>query len=594
MQPVTQLQWPHLEALQVEGGLYAIDLAVTKMLVKHHAGVTDNAAAFLSLLVAAARQGHLCLKMQEGKITPSAAEILEDVSLAQRLDHMALLGLKEIPQDLIQSPNEDSLRPLCQMAEHFYLQKNWFFEGRFISHITRLKGYLMTDPLGAISIAPHLNKRQKRAVETALSSSLSIITGGPGTGKTFTAAQIVKALISSSKEPIRKDLRIILAAPTGKAAAHLEKNVRKLLSPEIKLRSGTLHMLLSIRSSEDMMKPAPHLDADLLIIDEASMIDARLFSYFLSSIEKGARVVLMGDKDQLPPVDSGSLFADLVDVALQCDFLPCTELKDSLRSDRKQILDFASAVNARNIARMQEIFSTEDTSLQRKNLFCKGSSLRHSYETLWDFSKGYFSSSLEASSPPEDLLQKFDQFRILSCTRKGPMGVEAINTFFASRYLSQAVLGSFVACPILITKNDYSLDLFNGEVGVLVQKKKKDRGLDAEDVAFFYDKSSSSIRKIPAVMLTSFEYAYCLSVHKSQGSEYENVVILVPEGSEVFGKEVLYTAVTRAKVSVTIDAGDEILKNLVSRSSRKISGLHARLQLTGENLCLDALHSVSL
>lgn len=589
---LTQPMWTNLEGMQSSEGLYAIDLSITKMIVKNHPHVSENAAAFLSLLIASARQGHLCLKIEENRIIPSAAELMEDALFAERLTSMALLGVKEIPLDLI-SKTEESLRPLCQMGQYYYLQKNWFFEGRFISQISRLKGYLMKDALSNASIAPHLNERQKRAVETALSNSFSIITGGPGTGKTFTAAQIVRALISSTDEPLRKDLRIILAAPTGKAAAHLEKNVRKLLPPEVKLRSGTLHMLLSIRSSEDMMKPAPHLHADLLIIDEASMIDARLFSYFLSSIQEGARVVLMGDKDQLPPVDSGSLFADLVDISLQHDFLACSELKESLRSDRKQILDFASAVNARDIAQMHEIFLRDDASLQRKNLFCKQSSIKRSYEMLWDYSKEYFPSTSDSQLLPEDLLQRFDRFRILSCTRKGPMGVEAINSFFATRFHTKAAVGDLLARPILITKNDYTLDLFNGEVGVLLQKKKKDSRFDSEDMAYFYDKSSLSIRKIPAIMLGSFEYAYCLSVHKSQGSEYDNVVILAPEGSEVFGKEVLYTAVTRAKTSVLIDASDDVLKNLVYRSSRKISGLRARLQLTGENPCLGASHSVS-
>lgn len=578
--------YPHLTLLVKEEGLLFIDLAIAKMLLKNHKSASEDAAAFLCKLVAAARQGHLCVKIEGEKIFPASSDLLEDPKVAETLEQMAERGFKELPKELLYTANEPfSLRPLYREGNHIYLQKNAFFENRFMYHLHRICSYKSSGKLEAPSLSSQLNQKQKEAVEMALSSNISLITGGPGTGKTFTAAQIVKTYLHFQK----KDPRIILAAPTGKAAAHLEKNVRKALPTDARLRSGTLHMLLSIKSSEDMLKTAAPLHADLIVVDEASMIDARLFSYFLSSIEEGSRVVLMGDKDQLPPVDNGSLFADLVDLSLKGAFIACAELKDCLRSDRRQILDFAAAVNARELDKIQEILKNEDPSLQRTTLFSGVKSLKKAYEGLWQFAKPRFPDANAVSIDPSILLQKFDQFRILSCMRKGPVGVDAINSFFVEKYLSEVLVDEYLACPILISKNDYTLELFNGDVGVLLQRKKKSgRMFDEEDMAYFYDKSSTSVRKIPALMLPSFEYAYCLSVHKSQGSEYDQVLILAPEGSGAFGKEVLYTAATRAKSSVFIDTEDDVLKKLIYRSSRKISGLHARLQLTGGSPCYSA------
>ena len=591
MRQIMQKRFPRIFPLLGEEGLLDIDAALVLLLLKDNKDASENAAAFLFKLVSAARLGHLCLKREENKILPSALELVENVEFARALDAMAELGVSELPTALIHMPGFDNtpLRPIRQEGPYFYLQKNAFFEERFVFNLLRIGSYVLEDRKGSIFCSDKLNKEQKKGVETALTSSMSLITGGPGTGKTFTAAQIAGVFRAEMHDMGKALPRIILAAPTGKAAAHLEKNVRKELGQEVKLISGTLHMLLSIKSSEDMMKAGMPLHADLIIVDEASMIDARLLSYFLSRIEEGTRVVLMGDKDQLPPIDSGSLFADLVDYCIETGSIPCTQLKECLRSDKKQILDFAEAINRGDVQGIKEVLERPGAALARIALFSEGGSILSCYESLWDLCQEKFPVKENYTMDPLELLQKFDQFRILSCVRKGPVGVDAINAFFRRKYREEISDNEFFACPILITKNDYSQGLFNGDIGLLIQKKKqRDYVFDSQDMAYFYDKSTTLVRKIPAVMLPSFEYAYCLSVHKSQGSEYDNVLVLVPTSSGSFGKEVLYTAVTRAKSSVIIDASDAMLEKLISRSSRKISGLHARLQLTRGFSCLGA------
>ena len=328
------------------------------------------------------------------------------------------------------------------------------------------------------------------------------------------------------------------------------------------------------------MKKAPTLHADLVIVDEASMIDARMFFYFLSALQQGTAVILMGDKDQLPPIDSGSLFADLIEYAAMNKGISYSELTECMRSDRKQILDFAKAINQQDLTLVQKMLLDHTASLERMSFFDPSQSIKQGYEALWNFCQPRF-SFVQDDLDPLYLLKTFDRFRILSCIRKGPLGVDAINQFFFNRF-SSIGFSDWIAYPILIKKNQYSIGLFNGDTGVLIKYKDKD---SEKAVAYFYDKQGDLPRQIPLAMLPDYEYAYCLSIHKSQGSEYDDVLILAQQGSSLFGKEVLYTAVTRAKNSVFIDIRDDVLQQLINRSSRKISGLHARLRIAKEAVC---------
>ncbi|NDE82666.1 MAG: DUF2075 domain-containing protein, partial [Chlamydiia bacterium] len=429
----------------------------------------------------------------------------------QNLDQMALIGMEEISQLVPGSGQslDGVFSPIIRLDSYFYLQKNAFFEERFIEEIFRIASHPIEYEIENLCVSPSLNTAQKQAIYNSFSSTLSIITGGPGTGKTFTAAEIVRQYKMQGK----KDLRIILAAPTGKASMHLESSVRKLIDSDCSIESGTLHFLLSIKSSEGMMKKAPILYADLVIVDEASMIDARMFFYFLSTIQKGTAVILMGDKDQLPPIDSGSLFADLIECAAMNTGISYSELTECMRSDRKQILDFAKAINQQDLTLLQKMLLDHTASLQRMSFFDPSRSIKQGYEALWNFCQPRF-SFVQDDLDPLYLLKTFDRFRILACIRKGPLGVDAINQFFFNRF-SSIGFSDWIAYPILIKKNQYSIGLFNGDTGVLIKYKDKD---SEKAVAYFYDKQGDLPRQIPLAMLPDYEYAYCLSIHKSQGS----------------------------------------------------------------------------
>ncbi len=385
---------------------------------------------------------------------------------------------------------------LHRWGSYLYPQRHWVLETRILDHLARLQSPLPT----LSSAASDLSVEQQNAVALALSHPVSLITGGPGTGKTHVARMLAKAIPG----------RVILAAPTGKAAARLQS-----VRPDA--LCGTLHFVLGIRSARDLSQEGSYLKADLLIVDESSMIDLSLFAFLLASIQTGTRVVFLGDADQLPSVGAGSIFADLV------DNVPTARLTRSFRSDQVQILSLADAVR-----------------------------------------RGDPEPILAALTP-------FDPTRenatILSCLKKGSEGVSTLNHQIAARVIGRLKSGEEAAMPILITRTDYDKGLYNGETGLLVRSKVKPL------YARFPDG-----RRFDAEALPPYEYAYALSVHKSQGSEFDHVSVLAPPGSEVFGREVLYTAITRARNSVTISGDPQVIRQTILSHSRKISGLRARLQ----------------
>jgi exodeoxyribonuclease V alpha subunit len=423
-------------------------------------------------LMAAAREGHLCLPLEDGKCALPHEEVAEERAPTQ---------------------------PFCRFGSLLYLQRNWVTETRFVQQARRL-------------------------VE---SGSLSLLTGGPGTGKTYTAARLVQALPENS--------RVVLAAPTGKAAARLEESVRRQGSFTHSLECGTLHKVLAIRSRVELQEESSPLLADLVIVDECSMIDAALFVRLLTSVRIGTSLVLMGDSDQLPPVEGGSFFADLVDAAQRGWPVPCTRLTTCYRSEQKEILEIAASLN-----RGEVVPSAPLEGVPYAFPSCNG--------------------------PSPDMLSLFDRFRILSCVRGGPYGVDAVNARLYAQHAAEA--SAWLAVPIIITRNDPRQNLYNGDTGVLF------RNLQGEEESAWFPRRNEPV---PAVLLPAYEYAYCLSVHKSQGSEYDHVCLLVPPGSEAFGKEVLYTGATRARRSLAIFGAPETLEQAVRKTARRRSSVPFRL-----------------
>jgi exodeoxyribonuclease V alpha subunit len=421
----------------------------------------ESATLFLAHLLKSAREGHLCIDL---------------TTLPSHLQH----GEHLLPPSLFESI-------LVRQDHRIYLRKNWECEQSLIKHLRRICSHLPSKSIDFQKF--NLNTQQQAAIKKVAKQTLTLITGGPGSGKTYTAACLIRLCLESGIKSVA------IAAPTGKAAA----NLRVALGPIAeKCVIKTLHALL---------KSGP-LYADFVLVDEASMVDAQWMARLFGAMREKSRLVLLGDPDQLPPIESGHVFADLAH-----DPTLTTELKICLRTELQSIIDLAARV------KRGEIIPTEPLP-DTKHLV-------------------------------QQVMQKKAQ--VLTPLRKGIYGSEHLNALLFAEHQKQR--GG--AIPILITVNDSSLGLYNGDVGLLEGKQA----------------SFSGGREYSEHLLPPYEYAYALSVHKSQGSEYDKVVIVLPEGAEIFGREMLYTALTRAKKEITLLAHPGVMEKLVKTRTQRFSNI---------------------
>jgi len=558
-----------------------IDFYFAKRLLVAFPDASEDLHVFLSVLMAFSRQGHVCINILHDHLEPSLDSFISDPFKRVEIEKKAISGASALPFELVEEIGTNVVlskrKPICRFKTFYYLQRNWEFETCFIHQVQKLK----TDSSSCLGIKEEcqvisnvaLNIEQNHALQLALNHSFTLITGGPGTGKTYTATHIVAEYLNSLPSEKREKAKVCLAAPTGKAAAHLKKNLLKHFTGG-HFFCGTVHRLLNLRGKKDFFDERVQLFADLVLIDECSMIDAHLFSILFSALRQGTKIILMGDKNQLPPVETGSFFADLVELSKQGLPIACAELKACMRSDKQPLLDMAHSVQNGDVEEaMRHIasFKKDQLNLLQKNR-------QEEYQKLWESVKGSFIFTKEELESPFLLLHKMDKFRILSSLRKGPFGVEALNDFIAHKVYEEA--NQKAIFPILLTRSDRSLNLSNGESGVLVCQRTSflNKIFEKEDMAIFWDEEGE-VRKIPAAILPSYEYAFCLSVHKSQGSEFDEVLLLIPPGTEAFGREVLYTAITRARQKLHIEGEDSILRQAIMRSSRKVSGLKERIKM---------------
>ncbi|MBI2810821.1 MAG: D-alanyl-D-alanine carboxypeptidase/D-alanyl-D-alanine-endopeptidase [Candidatus Melainabacteria bacterium] len=431
-----------------------IDHAFAKSVLKKVSSDNQSHAALLASLFALSRQGHLALDLENTGLSPELTQLIQE-------------GAATFPEPQAW---------ICRFGTHVYLQKNWVYETQILANLDRLHRAQPVISIASEGFDLRLNPAQKSAIENAMRYSLSLLTGGPGTGKTFTAAELVKSCLAVHP------LRIVLTAPTGKAVAQLEANLRKTLAAEAQITAGTLHAVLNIKTHAYEEEEVSQLLADLILVDECSMIDAKIFARLLAAIPTGARLVLIGDKDQLPPVEAGSIFADLIDAGVY----PFSHLTQCLRSDRDEILTLSRHVKEGKL----DISLMESGAIPWKD--------EETLPQLWARFKDRFPSIQTERPAPEKLLGQLNQFTLLSCMREGALGVNAINSYFLHQYLGQAAMGTWFVAPILITRNDYDLQLFNGDLGYLVRKITPDNSLSLDDYALFHDRSGG-FRQIAAL-----------------------------------------------------------------------------------------------
>ena len=454
---------------------------------------------------------------------------------------------------------------------------------------------------------------QKIATALALAQGLTVISGGPGTGKTTTVVNVLACALAADP-----DCRIGLAAPTGKAAARMLDAIRKAaahLPPALRERlpaeSFTVHRLLGVLpgSSEFRHHAGNPLPIDLLVVDEASMLDLALATRLVEAVPPAARIILLGDKDQLAAVESGAVFAELcadptlsgecvrqlsADTGIPAARIACaaptrpTGLTDSVvwltenfrfASD-SGIGRLAAQVNAgATEAAIDFLRSRRDPALdwiEDEAPLPQAASL----ERIVGGIAGYLAAARAGLDDKAALFDALGRFRVLCAEREGPRGVAELNDFIGRhfrRMLDHPLdPGSrsewYPGRPVMVLRNDYVLRLFNGDIGIVLP--------DASGTLLVcFPDRDGSFRAVAPLRLPEHETAFATTVHKAQGSEFDAVLLMLPAvPTRVVTRELLYTAVTRARARVTIVGGAGVLGRAIDSPTRRYSGLVARLR----------------
>jgi exodeoxyribonuclease V alpha subunit len=552
-------KFPFLDLLLRNKVLLNIDLFFAFKFFKKN---DENILLSLSFLFAASRQGHLCVSLIEGKLHPDPIFLfLENGDQISLFKEKVIDGFSRLYKEM---DNFDE-KGIKVINNSFYLERNFSLESKIALRFNELfysipKIHLCSDKINS-SISKYglsLLEKQKQAVKVGLEKGLSFIFGGPGTGKSFTVGHLVNIF-----SKLTNGSKIILTAPTGKAVLNLEVKVKEQLDDysSVSLSALTLHSLLQVNQS---LKKRIKIEADLIIIDEGSMIDAKIFALLLDAIIIGTRIVFVGDPYQLPPIESGNLFSVFSKLHMRTN---ATELSQCMRSENRVLLQ---------VAQMIKEGKSKDLLFTLK----EGGEHIFYHNEVKDFAKvlinkveeHYFDFSYEKTDP-ELLLKRFSSFKILTAMNEGFYGMKYLNTFIADHLLSTKPSDAPLVYPIMITKNDYDLELYNGTLGIVIREKGRK---EFEGFSYF-PSPNSPLKKIPLFLLSSYELAYVLSIHKSQGSEFDHVLIILTQGSVIFGRELLYTAVTRAKKSLNILSTDKAIEGMITNKNNTQNNLIEKL-----------------
>ncbi|CAG8870107.1 RecBCD enzyme subunit RecD [Pseudomonas fluorescens] len=659
------------------GWLRALDKAFVAFL--HELAPEDDPLVLLAAALTSHQlgHGHVCLDLFETLKEPDFALSLPpegDVQGGAMLLPSQLLGsldgahwckvLAASNLVALAADSRDNVRdrPLVLSGKRLYLRRYWAYERRIdLSLRERLTQHESTpsDLLQRLTglFGParpgDVIDWQKLACALATRSAFSIVTGGPGTGKTTTVVRLL-ALLQAPSVEAGMPLRIRLAAPTGKAAARLTESisqqVRTLkvaqdIRDKIPSDVTTVHRLLGSRPGTRHFRhhAGNRLPLDVLVVDEASMIDLEMMANLLDALPAHARLVLLGDKDQLASVEAGAVLGDLCRDAeagwyspqtrqwleavsgenLQASGLqedaqgthPLAQQVVMLRHSRRfgegsGIGQLARWVNQQQPEEARKLLSARS----HDDVYClalKGEQDRALERLLLDGHgegpQGYrhYLSVLRNQRPPLDspledsrwidwarqVLQAFDAFQLLCAVRNGPWGVEGLNQRVTEALLRARLIDSdqqwYEGRPVLMTRNDYGLGLMNGDIGIALKLPEQEghgTGRQVLRVAFPRNDGQGGVRFVLPSRLNDVETVYAMTVHKSQGSEFAHTALILPDAlNPVLTKELIYTGITRAKDWFTlIESRAGVFEEAVKRRVKRLSGLMLELKEASE------------
>ena len=465
-----------------------------------------------------------------------------------------------------------------------------------------------------------LNEDQKKALRAAAGNRFTVITGGPGTGKTTTVCAILRALLKVHADWTEKD--IALAAPTGRAAQRMseavldqcdglvnnENETKDIVDKIGKLKGSTIHRLLGGYAPKWNHDEKNKLEQKVVIVDETSMVDIYLMHALIAALREDARIILLGDADQLPSVDTGAVLGDLTAIGLDAAFVKRLEVCERAQGEVSEV---AKAINglplndgkaaetmirswrkiedgALPCTKQNDDVKAKSNDKEKKNSkfqwLCPKAGIKK--EDIQAFYKKWMSGNELAakadaiaetddslagvkSKKSEDLFKELNRRRILTLVREGWYGVKEANAFLLKEAKAAGVRGdylSMVGVPIMVTHNTPDRNLFNGDVGVTV------RG--PHGMVVLFPRGAKTIA-CPVALLPEHELAYAMTVHKSQGSEFENVMVVLPddENHPLLNRQIVYTGITRAKKRAVVVGTEKALTAALTRKLERDTGI---------------------
>lgn len=563
------------------------------------------------------RNGHVCLDIKKININ----DFLENKKIENKkeIENLLKIEYKEKIKILKKSHaicnSKKTNKPLILLKNKLYFQKLWideqivtnFFKKKLSYHINEKK---LKKILNELFKFTKKKNWQKIAVMIAATSKISIISGGPGTGKTTIIILILLTLIKLNK----KKIKIKIGAPTGKSVENITYSLNKKLKitsikksdlKKIPKKAETIHQILKFQPDKGIFfyNKKNLLPIDVLILDESSMIGLSIMARIIESLPKHTIVILLGDKDQLPSIESGFIFNNL------CYFSKFsytkkrtkqikritgykiknkkikhnTKIQDSICVLKKnyrfhsksEIGVFSQAIKNNNIKKIKKILNNKN-----KNIVFNNTNKTTKYNNLIKkISEQYkkYLNKIKKNENKKEILNYFNKYRILVAKKKTDFGTKKINNtiekiLFHQGYINKTSQSSdnYEGQPIMITKNYYHLSLFNGEIGIILKKKNK--------FTAFFHKPNKIIKKINILCLPKYETAYSMTVHKSQGSEFDNICLILPSKFDInIKKELIYTAITRAKKRITIYANINNFIKTIQNHTKRCSGLIKKL-----------------
>jgi exodeoxyribonuclease V alpha subunit len=613
---------PVIEALVKAGVLSAFDAELASALGELGGEADPDVLLGVAFAGAAVQAGHTCADLRRLAARPWLdAEGLELENVRAPAAEAWIEALRKSALVDAGARDPESPRPLVLDGRgRLYLRRYFDYERELAESLLArsehvafaIDGPRLRAGLDRLFPPEPKNRLQRVASLVGVLQKLSVISGGPGTGKTFTVAKILVLIQEQAMRAGGEPLKILLLAPTGKAAQRLGDAIRENLAKiacepavrdAIPATASTIHRALGFRPlrpthfRHDARDPLPE---DVVVVDEASMVDLALMAKLVRAVRPEARLLLLGDKDQLASVEAGAILGDLYAAGsgdfsegfasevqrLTGDVLPvspesgASRLRDGMVellhphrfSDDGGIAELARAVNAGASDRVLEVLARGGSVA-----LCSVADREELGSVLAPLLAARLGGLSELS--PLERLARLDGFRILAAHRRGHFGVETLNEWAENTLAPRAGRATrshfYDGLPLLVTANDYQVELFNGDIGVLAPS---DASKPDGPLAAWFRGGPAGLRQLSPACLPRHETAFALSVHKSQGSEFDEVAFVLPERpSPLLTRELIYTAVTRAKKRVTLFGSEAVLRAAVAASVERASGLRERL-----------------